>query len=149
MPLSNPKVKSVFSLLLDEVDYSTDITSFKLYSEPLPKERITFSKYADGVAVKWWLEIDAVFDGGSAGSLHDFLWTNAGANATFNIKPFQDFDPLTKRFYQGSVRIQFKPDMKIQSGEISTYSYKFKVIGQPVRSDSPGGFLTEGYYETY
>jgi len=149
MALANPKVKSIFSLLVDEVAYSTDITAFRLYSEPLPKERITFNKYANGVAVKWWLEVTAVFDGGSAGSLHDFLWSHAGGNATFNIKPFQDFDPLTKRFFQGNVRIQFKPDVKVKAGDVSTYTYKFKVIGQPSRSDSPGGFLTEGYYESY
>lgn len=149
MPLANPKVRSVFSLLVDEVDYSTDITSFKLYSEPLPKERITFNKYANGIAVKWWLEVTAVFDGGSDGSLHDFLWDHAGGLAAFNIKPFQDFDPLTKRFYEGQVRIQYKPDIKVHAGKNSTYTYKFKVLGQPSRSDSPGGFLTEGYYENY
>lgn len=149
MPLANPKVKSIFSLLVEGVDYSADITGFRLYSEPLPKERVTFDKYANGVAVKWWLEVSAVFDGGSEGSLHNFLWEYAGANASFNIKPFQDFDPLNKRFYQGNVRIQYKPDVKVKAGKISTYDYKFKVIGQPARSDSPGGYLTEGYYEEY
>lgn len=147
--LTNGKIKSIFSLLVDGVDYSTDITRFALKSEPLPPERITFNKYANGIAVKWWLEIGAVFDGGSAGSLHDFLWTNAGQTASFIIKPFQEFDPLTKRFYQGQLRIQYKPDLKVKAGKDSIYDYKFKIIGQPSRSDSPGGFLTEGYYDSY
>lgn len=149
MALTNPKVKSVFSLHIGGTDYVSDITAFRLFSEELPKERITFSKYTTGTAVKWTLEVDAVYDGGSEGSLHDYIWQNAGTTAQFIIKPFQSFDPLTKRFYQGSVRMNFKPDTKLKAGETSTFTYKFKVIGQPIRSDQPSGFLTAGYYDEY
>ena len=149
MPISNGKIKSIFSLHVADNNYVADITDFKLYSEPLNQERITFRKYEEGTAVKWKLEVGAVFDGGSSTSLHAFLWENAGTQAAFTIKPFQEFDPLTKRFYHGTVRIGYKPPVIVSAGRISTYDFTFDVVGQPSRSDSPGGFLTEGYYESY
>lgn len=149
MAIANGKIKSVFGLYVGGYDFVGDITRFRLYSEPLDQERITFGKYGTGTAVKWQLEISAVFDGGSYGSLHDYLWDNAGLEAEFMIKPFQDFDPLLKRFYRGTVRIMNKPDIMLTAGKTSTYNYTFKVIGQPSRSDSPSGFLTAGYYDDY
>lgn len=149
MAITNGKLKSVFRLEIGSTDYITDIHAFRLYSEPLPPERITFGKYQTGSAVKWFLELDAVFDGGSEGSLHDYLWNNSGTTAEFVIRPFQEFDPLTKRFYKGTVRIGYKPDLIVEAGRDSVYDYKFDVIGQPSRSDSPGGYLTAGYYDEY
>lgn len=149
MPIANGKIKSVFSLQIGPEDYVSDITGFRLYSEELPAERVTFSKYKNGSANKWHLEIDAVFDGGSQGSLHDFIWNSAGSVADFIIRPFQEFDPLTKRFYEGTLRLGHKPDVKVSAGKISTYEYTFDLVGQPIRSDQPGGYLTAGYYDEY
>lgn len=149
MPLANPKLKSVFSIQIDTQNYVSDITKFRLYSEDLDAERITFSRYMNGTAVKWKLGITAVFDGGTAGSLHDYLWTHSGAEADFLIRPFQEFDPLTKRGYAGVMRIPKKPPIIIEAGRKSTYEYEFEVIGEPVRTDTPSGFLTAGYYDTY
>lgn len=149
MPLTNGKVKSIFSLHIGDTNYVADLTAFKLYSEPLEQERITFLKYETGTAVRWKLEVSAIFDGGSQGSLHDYLWDNSGSQAAFIIKPFQQFDPLTKRFFQGTVRIGYKPPISVKANEVATYDFIFDVVGQPSRSDAPGGFLTEGYYDTY
>ena len=149
MAIGNGKIKSIFSLDIGNTNYVSDIHEFRLYSEPLPPERVTFGKYQTGSAVKWFLEVDAVFDGGSEGSLHDFLWTNAGLTSEFIIRPFQEFDPDTKRFYSGNLRLGYRPDIIVQAGRISTYEFKFDIVGQPIRSDQPGGYLTAGYYDEY
>lgn len=149
MALSNPKLKSVFSIQIGGTNYVTDITKFRLFSENLDAERITFKKYKEGTAVKWKLGVTAVFDGGTAGSLHDYLWTHSGSQAEFVIKPFQGFDPDTKRFFTGTVRIPRKPPITVKAGSTATYDFEFEVIGQPSRSDQPGGYLTAGYYGDY
>lgn len=147
--LNNPKVKSIFSLHIGPYNFVSDITRFKLFSKPLDKNRITFRRYEEGVGVKWTLEVGAVFDGGSEGSLHDYLWSNAGSTAEFIIKPYQEFDPANKRFYQGMLRISQKPDLAVTVAKTSVYTYKFEVIGQPTRSDSPSGLLTGEYFDEY
>lgn len=149
MPLLNPKVKSMFSIFVDEVDYVTDIISFSLSSEQLPQEQVTFKKYTAGNAVKWKLKVRAAFDGGSNGSLHSFLWDNAGMSCTFTLKPFQEIDPVSKRIYQGMIRLPYRPDIKIAAGKESVYDYEFTVLGQPSRGDQPNGFMIAGYYDTY
>lgn len=149
MPLTNPKVKSIFSLFVGETDYVSDIISFSLQSEQLPPERVTFSRYTNGTAVKWKLNVSAAYDGGSADSLHSFLWDNAGLTSSFLLKPFQETDPLTKRFFMGTIRIPYRPDIKLKAGSTSTYKYDFTVIGQPSRGDAPNGFMTAGYYDEY
>ncbi len=147
--LTNPKVKSMFNLSVDDVDFATDITRFELRSTQLDPERVTFARYTTGTAVKWNLLVNAVYDGGSADSLHTFLWEHAGTEAAFLLKPFQETDPLTKRFFLGTVRIPYRPDIKVQAGKNSTYTFDFKVIGQPSRGDAPNGFMTAGYYDEY
>lgn len=149
MAIGNGKIKSIFSLHVGGNNFVSDITEFELFSEKLDQSRITFIKYETGTAVKWKLRVNAVFDGGSDGSLHDYLWDNSGATAEFIVKPFQDFDPNTKRFYKGNVRIGYKPPIEVHAGDTSTYEFTFDVVGQPIRSDAPGGFLTEGYYDSY
>ena len=147
--LYNPKVKSMFNISFDETNFVTDISAFQLRSEKLAADRVTFGKYTAGTAVKWSLRVFASFDGGSADSLHAFLWENAGQQVDFLLKPFQEVDPDTKRFYLGTVRIPYRPDIKVKAGNSSTYDYIFKVIGQPARGDAPNGFMTEGYYDEY
>ena len=149
MALTNPKVKSIFGLYIGEEDYVSDIFSFDLRSEPLPAERVTFSRYTEGRAVKWNLLVRARYDGGSEDSLHTYIWDHAGQEADFILKPFQDVDPNTKRSYSGTVRVPYRPDISVHSGRTSIYMFNFKVIGHPTRGDSPGGFLTEGYYDDY
>lgn len=149
MALANPRVRTMFSVTIDDVDYITDITSFKLATKGLPADQTTFKKYTEGRPVKWELSINVIFDGGSEGSLHDYLWNNSGATADFLLKPFEDFDPDTKRFFQGTMRIPRRPDIRIKAGSTSTFAYTFEVIGQPTRSDTPGGFVTEGIFENF
>lgn len=141
------KVKSVFAMSFNGVNFVTDLISFSLKSKPLDQDRITFGRYSTGRAVEWQLSINAVFDGGSADSLHGWLWNNASATVPFIIRPFQEFDPLTKRYYQGQIRLPYRPDIKVGAGETSTFDYEFVVIGHPSRSDKPGGILTSVLYD--
>jgi hypothetical protein len=147
--LTNPKMKSMFNIYVDDKDFITDITSFTLKSEKLDDKQITFGKYTKGMGNKWTLQVRGVFDGGSQNSLHGYLWENAGRTVTFILRPFQGFDPNTKRYYTGQVRIPYRPDIKIKAGTESTFDYEFKVVGHPSRGDQPNGFMTSGYYDSY
>lgn len=149
MALTNPKVKSMFGIFFEDIPFETDIISFSLESQALPPERVTFSKYTSGAAVEWKLKIRAAFDGGSGDSLHAYLWSHSGLTAPFILRPFQEIDPLTKRFYQGNIRMPYRPDIKVSAGKDATYDYEFKVLGQPSRGDAPNGFMTAGYYDEY
>lgn len=140
------KVKSVFAMTFNGVDFVTDLVSFELKSKKLDSDRLTFGKYSRGLGVEWDLKIKAVFDGGSEESLHGWLWQNASATVPFIIRPFQEFDPLYGRFFQGQVRIPYRPDIKVKAGDTSTFDYEFKVIGHPSRSESPNGILTSRLY---
>lgn len=144
---SRTKVKSIFALDIGGINYATDLISFALKSKPMEEERITFGRYSTGRAVEWNLDINAVFDGGSEGSLHSFLWQYAGYTTTFIIRPYQEFDPNDKRFYGGNIRIPYRPDMKAQAGEVSTFDYSFDVVGHPVRTDQPLGIVTGKVYD--
>lgn len=135
------KVKSVFAFHIAGKNYVEDLTNFSLESKPLDPERVTFGKYTAGRAVEWTLKVGAVFDGGAEGSLHDLLWNYSGYTTDFIIRPFSDFDPLTKRYYQGLIRIPYKPDIRVKAGEESQWDYEFKVIGHPTRSDKAMGIL--------
>lgn len=148
-PNKGGKVQSIFALQFNETNYIADVTKFALRSSPLPQERVTFGKYTSGRAVEWSLEITAIFDGGSAGSLHDFLWNNSGLSTNFIIRPYRDFDPGDRRFYGGLVRIPTKPNISVKSGSVSTFDYTFEVIGHPTRSDKPLGLLTEKVYDEF
>lgn len=146
-PTSFNKVKSVFALDIGGVNYVSDIISFGLRSKPLSQERITFGKYSKGLAAEWNLDVTAGFDGGSQGSLHDFLWNYAGFTTQFLIRPFQEFDPDNKRYYGGYLRIPYRPEMKVDAGNTSTFDYAFDVIGTPVRTDRPLGIVTGKVYD--
>lgn len=147
--LSNPKVKSVFNINIAGYEYTADITGFSLESKRLPPERTTFSKYTQGTAVEWTLRLDAIYTTEPEG-LHNLLWNAAGyPNIPFIIRPYQDIDPNTKRFYSGALRIPHRPDLKFQAGKTSMFSIDLPVMGQPSRGDRPAGFLTEGYYDDY
>lgn len=143
------KIKSVFAFNIGGQNYVEDLTNFSLQSKPLDPERVTFGKYTAGRAREWTLKIEAVFDGGSAGSLHEVLWNNSGAQTDFIIRPFQDFDPLERRYYQGVIRIPYKPDIKVSAGAHSKWDYEFKVIGHPTRAERPGDILTDRIYDEF
>lgn len=143
------KIRSVFAMTFDGNDFVADLNSFQLKSKKLDSDRLTFGKYSRGLGVEWTLKIKAVFDGGSADSLHGWLWNNASATVPFIIRPFQDFDPLTKRYFQGQVRLPYRPDIKVAAGRTSTFEYEFKVIGHPTRSESPNDILTNRFYDEF
>lgn len=143
------KIQSIFAFHINNQNFVADLTSFSLESKPLPADRVTFGRYTAGRAVEWKLKISSVFDGGSQGSLHDFLWNYSGYTTEFILRPFADFDPLTKRYYRGQIRIPYKPDIKVKAGDVSTWDYEFKVIGHPTRSDKALGMMTGSYINEY
>ena len=131
MALTNGKLKSIFSLTVGEEDWVSDIVSFELTSDEADADAMTFAEYNAGTARVWVLNVTAAWDGGSAGSLHDYLWTNAGSTATFEIQPVSGVVSASKPKYTGTVRIPFRPDISVEANEESTFEYEFEVVGQP------------------
>lgn len=145
--VTKEKIRSVFAMTFNGNDFVADLVSFQLKSKKLDSDRLTFGKYSKGLGIEWTLKVKAAFDGGSAESLHGWLWQNAAATVPFIIRPFQDFDPLTKRYFQGQVRLPYRPDIKVAAGRTSTFEYEFKVIGHPTRSESPNDIMTDRLYD--
>lgn len=131
MALTNGKLKSVFSLKVGTQDWVSDIVSFELTSDEAEQEAMTFAEYNAGTNRTWVLSVSAAWDGGSADSLHSYLWDNAGTTATFEVQPSQGVVSATKPKYTGSVRIPFRPDISVEAGNESTFDYEFEVVGEP------------------
>lgn len=127
------KLKSIFGLTIDTTDYATDVVSFELTSDDADSDATTFSEYNSGTNREWVLNITAAFDGGSDGSLHSFLWDNAGGTAEFLIQPKAGISSPTNPKYKGTIRFPFRPDISIEAGEGSTFEYEFEVLGQPMK----------------
>ena len=125
------KLKSVFALDIDGTDYATDIVSFELTSDESDADAMTFLEYNTGIARTWTLNVTAVFDGGSSGSLHDWLWTNAGSQSGFLIQPKAGLSSPDNPKYFGIVRLPYRPDISVEANEDSTFEYEFEVLGQP------------------
>ena len=131
MALLNGKLKSIFSLKVGDTDWIDDIVSFELTSDEADADSQTFGEYNAGANREWVLNVTAAWDGGSAGSLHDYLWTNAGSTAEFEIQPVSGIISASKPKYTGNVRIPFRPDISVEAGSDSTFEYEFEVVGQP------------------
>lgn len=137
MALANGKLKSIFALKVGATDWISDIVSFELTSDEADQDSQTFKEYNDGANRAWTLNVTAAWDGGSAGSLHDYLWLNAGTTATFDIQPVGGVVSAQRPKYTGSVRIPFRPDISVEAGSDSTFDYEFEVVGQPNRVIAP------------
>lgn len=79
----------------------------------------------------WTLSVTAAWDGGSVGSLHDYLWTNAGAQASFEVQPLNGVASADKPRYTGTLRIPTKPNISVEAGSDSTFEYDFELVGEP------------------
>jgi hypothetical protein len=125
------KLKSVFALEVGATDWVEDIVSFELTSDEADTDSQTFAEYNAGTNREWTLNVTAVWDGGSAGSLHSYLWENAGSEAEFTINPKSGAVSASNPAYTGTVRIPFRPDITVEAGETSVFEYEFEVVGQP------------------
>lgn len=125
------KLKSVFALKVGATDWVDDIVSFELTSDEADTDSQTFAEYNAGTNREWVLNVTAAWDGGSAGSLHDYLWENAGSEADFEVQPRSGAISAAAPKYTGTVRIPFRPDISVEAGEASTFEYEFEVVGQP------------------
>lgn len=125
------KLKSVFALEVGSTDWVEDIVSFELTSDEADTDSQTFAEYNAGTNREWTLNVTAVWDGGSAGSLHSYLWENAGSEAEFTINPKSGAVSASNPAYTGTVRIPFRPDITVEAGETSVFEYEFEVVGQP------------------
>lgn len=130
MPLANGKLKSIFALKVGTTDWIDDVVSFELSSDDADADSQTFGEYNAGANREWTLTVTAAWDGGSAGSLHDYLWENAGSSAEFEIQPVSGVISASKPKYTGMVRIPFRPDISVEAGSDSTFEYEFEVVGQ-------------------
>lgn len=139
MALANGKLKSVFSLKVGTNDWVEDIVSFELTSDDAEQDSMTFAEYNAGTNRVWTLTVTAAWDGGSAGSLHDYLWTNAGSTAVFEVQPSSGTVSANTPKYTGSVRIPYRPDISVEAGTASTFDYEFEVVGTPNKVISPTG----------
>lgn len=127
------KLKSIFALEIDNVDYATDIVSFELTSDEADSDATTFHEYNSGTDREWVLSVTAAFDGGSSDSLHGFLWENAGSQADFLIQPKAGISSPSNPQYKGTIRFPYRPDISMEAGENSTFEYEFELLGQPVK----------------
>lgn len=121
----------MFKLEIGTDDWIEDIVSFELTSDEADADSQTFAEYNAGANREWTLTVTAAFDGGSSGSLHDYLWTNAGSTASFEIQPVSGTVSAATPAYTGTVRIPFKPDISVEAANISTFEYEFEVVGEP------------------
>ncbi|MBP2522799.1 hypothetical protein [Rhodococcus sp. PvP104] len=131
MTISNGKLKSIFALKVGTADFSTDIVSFDLNSDEADADSQTFAEYNAGANRVWTLSVTAAWDGGSVGSLHDYLWTNAGAQASFEVQPLNGVASADKPRYTGTLRIPTKPNISVEAGSDSTFEYDFELVGEP------------------
>ncbi len=127
------KLKSVFGLRIGSDDYVSDIVSFELTSDDADSDSQTFSEYNSGSNRTWTLALTAAFDGGSQGSLHNLLWNNSGIISYFVIQPKAGIAEEINAYYQGQIRIPYKPDLTAVAGQNSTFEYELEVIGQPYK----------------
>lgn len=131
MTISNGKLKSIFALKVGTADFSTDIVSFDLTSDEADADATTFAEYNAGANREWTLTTTAAWDGGSVGSLHAYLWDNAGSTAAFEIQPLSGPVTASKPKYTGMVRIPQKPDINVEAGTEATFEFEFEVVGEP------------------
>ncbi|OFV75362.1 hypothetical protein [Rhodococcus erythropolis] len=131
MTISNGKLKSIFALKVGTADFSTDIVSFDLNSDEADADSQTFAEYNAGANRVWTLSVTAAWDGGSVGSLHDYLWTNAGAQASFEVQPLNGVASADKPRYTGTLRIPTTPNISVEAGSDSTFEYDFELVGEP------------------
>ena len=127
------KLKSIFGLKVGDVDYVSDIVSFELTSDDADTDSQTFGEYNLGTNRQWSLNLNAIFDGGSQGSLHDMLWQNAGIVVNFSLQPKAGIASTSNPRYTGQVRIPYRPDISAEAGSDSTFEYELEVIGQPYK----------------
>lgn len=127
----------MFKLQIGTDDWVEDLVSFELTSDEADTDSQTFAEYNAGANREWTLTVTAVWDGGSAGSLHDYLWTNAGSTASFELQPVSGTISTLKPAYTGTVRIPFKPDISVEAASISTFEYEFEVVGEPNKITAP------------
>ena len=131
MAIANGKLRSILSLEIGGSEWVTDVTSFEITSDDADADAQTFAEYNAGTNREYTLTVTAVWDGGSAGSLHDYLWTNAGSTAEFEIQPVAGTVSAQRPKYVGSVRIPYRPDISIEAGTDSTFEYEFEIVGVP------------------
>lgn len=127
------KVKSVFSIKLGDSDYTSDVVSFELTSDDAENDSMTFSEYNKGTNRQWTLAVTAAFDGGSSGSLHDYLWNNAGTQAEFIIQPRAGIASPSNPQYTGRFRIPYRPDISMEAGTAAMFDFEFELLGQPTK----------------
>lgn len=127
-------VKPIFTLKIGAataVDLSNDLKSVSLSNEDKDDSDLTFAELAGGTGVDWILNVTAKISYGDAGSLHDFLWANAGQDAVFVYGSGGNASPsTTKPHYTGTVRIPRKPGVEVEASATGEAEFEYEFSGQ-------------------
>lgn len=122
------------SITVGAVEYNMDLTSVVLQNEEADDDATTFADLADGGAVQWFFEMEAVSDY-NAGSLWSFLWTSAGTNdIAFVFKPYGNATPTANQpHFTGTLNVGSKPPVGGTANEVFTFEARLDVNGEPVK----------------
>lgn len=137
MALTNGKLKSIFALKVGSTDYVGDIISFETSSDEADSDTTTFGEYNAGLNFEEKLKVTAAWDGGSASSLHSYLWTNAGSTAAVEIQTRTGAVSASNPKYTGQLRIPRKPDLKAEAGKDATFEFEFEIVGTLTKVIAP------------
>lgn len=143
------KLRSVLSLKFGSIEFTSDITSFELTSDEADADSQTYYEYNQGRNREWTLTVNAVWDGGSSGSLHAFLWDNSGSTVDWSLQPYTTPSVSLIPEYFGVVRIPYRPDISIEAGTDSTFEYEFEVLGSPQKTFVASVVSSSLYHGTY
>lgn len=124
------------------IDYSTDLTTYKLAAGDADKGGLTtFEDAANGGAKAYKLSGTAA-QSTDAASFWRYVWDNVGETAAFTIAPHGN-TPATaaQPHFLGTVTIGQRPDLGGDAGTDSEFSFDFEwnVEGEPVLDDGTEG----------
>ena len=122
------------SITVDSVEYNMDLTSIVLQNEEADDDATTFADLADGGAVQWFFEIEAVADY-SGTSLWSFLWTEAGnTDIAFLFKPYGNATASASQpHFSGTLNVGSKPAVGGTANEVFTFEARLDVNGEPTK----------------
>lgn len=133
MAVNKYKGKSL-SLTIGTTEFNDNVTSVTLTNEAADDDVTTFADLAAGGSVEWSINIEAVSDY-SGTSLWGYLWSNAGTDKAFVLKPYGNaVATATQPHFSGTISLGSKPAIGGTANETFTFEYTAKLTGEPTRA---------------
>lgn len=135
MALANGKYKGgQLSITINAVEYNMDVSDLVLDNEEADTKDASFADLGAGGALQWFFAFTAFAEFG-AGSLWEYIWTNAGATGvTFLYKPYGGTASASKPHFSGTLSVGKKPGgIGGTVGETFKFDHRFDVTGTPLR----------------